>query len=397
MYSERSTDREGHGMTGETSSNLIERIKNILLKPKEEWERIDAEPATVGGLMTGWVVPLAAIGPVAGLIGGLVFGYGGMFGITIRPSVTMAVTGAVISYLLALLCAWLFSKIIDALAPSFGGQKNPVQAMKVAAYSGTAAYLAGVFQIIPALGILGLLGLYSLYLLYLGLPRLMKAPADKAMGYTIVTVVVAIVLFFVASVVTGALTSLVAPRAITSATMSGEVSVPGVGKVDLSKLEEASKKMEAAAERAQTATPVDRQALAALLPASAGGWTRTALESSTASAGGMGGSQAEARYEANGQSVRLKVADLAAAGAFAAMASAFKVETSREDDQGYEKSGLIDGRYTMEKWNKSGSGSYGVLLKDRFLVEAEGNVPDIGTLKALVGAVDAGKLEALAN
>ncbi|WP_126053756.1 Yip1 family protein [Sphingomonas koreensis] len=384
-------------MTGETSSNLIERIKNILLKPKEEWERIDAEPATVGGLMTGWVVPLAAIGPVAGLIGGLVFGYGGMFGITIRPSVTMAVTGAVISYLLALLCAWLFSKIIDALAPSFGGQKNPVQAMKVAAYSGTAAYLAGVFQIIPALGILGLLGLYSLYLLYLGLPRLMKAPADKAMGYTIVTVVVAIVLFFVVSVATGALTSLVAPRAITSATMSGEVSVPGVGKVDLSKLEEASKKMEAAAERAQTATPVDRQALAALLPASAGGWTRTALESSTASAGGMGGSQAEARYEANGQSVRLKVADLAAAGAFAAMASAFKVETSREDDQGYEKSGLIDGRYTMEKWNKSGSGSYGVLLKDRFLVEAEGNVPDIGTLKALVGAVDAGKLEALAN
>ncbi|RSY18716.1 Yip1 family protein [Sphingomonas koreensis] len=384
-------------MTGETSSNLIERIKNILLKPKEEWERIDAEPATVGGLMTGWVVPLAAIGPVAGLIGGLVFGYGGMFGITIRPSVTMAVTGAVISYLLALLCAWLFSKIIDALAPSFGGQKNPVQAMKVAAYSGTAAYLAGVFQIIPALGILGLLGLYSLYLLYLGLPRLMKAPADKAMGYTIVTVVVAIVLFFVVSAVTGALTSLVAPRAITSATMSGEVSVPGVGKVDLSKLEEASKKMEAAAERAQTATPVDRQALAALLPASAGGWTRTALESSTASAGGMGGSQAEARYEANGQSVRLKVADLAAAGAFAAMASAFKVETSREDDQGYEKSGLIDGRYTMEKWNKSGSGSYGVLLKDRFLVEAEGNVPDIGTLKALVGAVDAGKLEALAN
>ncbi|WP_255265767.1 Yip1 family protein [Sphingomonas koreensis] len=358
---------------------------------------MDAEPATVGGLMTSWVVPLAAIGPVAGLIGGLVFGYGGMFGITIRPSVTMAVTGAVISYLLALLCAWLFSKIIDALAPSFGGQKNPVQAMKVAAYSGTAAYLAGIFQIIPALGILGLLGLYSLYLLYLGLPRLMKAPADKAMGYTIVTVVVAIVLFFVVSVVTGALTSLVAPRAITSATMSGEVSVPGVGKVDLSKLEEASKKMEAAAERAQTATPVDRQALAALLPASAGGWTRTALESATASAGGMGGSQAEARYEANGQSVRLKVADLAAAGAFAAMASAFKVETSREDDQGYEKSGLIDGRYTMEKWNKSGSGSYGVLLKDRFLVEAEGNVPDIGTLKALVGAVDAGKLEALAN
>ncbi|WP_423601830.1 Yip1 family protein [Sphingomonas sp. MS122] len=387
-------------MTVETSSNLIERCKNILLKPKEEWARIDPEPATVSGLMTGWVVPLAAIGPVAGLIGGLVFGYSA-FGVTYRPSVATAVVGAVVGYALALLCAWLLSKIIDALAPNFGGQKNPVQAMKVAAYSGTAAYLAAVFQIIPQLAILGILGLYSLYLLYLGLPRLMKAQEDKAMGYTIVTVVVAIVLFFVVGVVTTAVTGALAPRAVTygatTGAAGGSVELPGVGKVDLGKLEEASAKMQAAAEKAKTATPVDRQALAALLPASAGGWTRTALESSSASAGGMGGSQAEARYEADGRSVRLKVADLASAGAFAAMASAFKVETTREDDSGYEKSGMIDGRYTMEKWNKDGRGSYGVLLGDRFLVEAEGNAPDIGTLRSLVGAVDLGKLQGLAG
>lgn len=362
-------------MTGETSSSLIERCKNILLKPKEEWERID---------------------PVAGLIGGLVFGYGG-FGITFRPSVMGAVTTAVIGYVLALVSAFLLAKIIDALAPNFGGQKNPVQAMKVAAYSGTAAYLVGIFQLIPQLAILGILGLYSLYLLYLGLPRLMKAPEDKAMGYTIVTVVVAIVLFIVVGAVTAALTSALAPRALSYGSAAGSVELPGVGKVDLGKMEEATRKMEAAAERAKTATPVDRQALAALLPASAGGWTRTAIESSTASAGDMGGSQAEARYEANGQTVRLKVADLASAGAFAAMASAFKVETSSEDEQGYEKSGMIDGRYTMEKWNKEGRGSYGVLLSDRFLVEAEGNAPDIGTLKALVGAIDAGKLQGLAG
>ncbi|MCW4463208.1 YIP1 family protein [Sphingomonas sp. BT-65] len=387
-------------MTGETSSNLIERCKNILLKPKEEWARIDPEPATVSGLMTGWVAPLAAIGPVAGLIGGLAFGYSAL-GVTYRPSITTAVVGAVIGYALALLCAWLLSKIIDALAPNFGGQKNPVQAMKVAAYSGTAAYLAGIFQIIPQLAILGILGLYSLYLLYLGLPRLMKAPEDKAMGYTVVTVIVAIVLFIVVGVVTTALTGALAPRAMTygaaAGAAGGSVELPGVGKVDLGKLEEASAKMEAAVERAKTATPVDRQALAALLPASTGGWTRTAVESSSASAGGMGGSQAEARYEANGQSVRLKVADLASAGAFAAMASAFKVETSREDDNGYEKSGMIDGRYTIEKWNKDGRGSYGVLLADRFLIEAEGNAPDIGALKSLVGSIDLGKLQGMAG
>ncbi len=199
-------------MTGETSSHLIERCKNILLKPKEEWARIDPEPATVSGLMTGWVVPLAAIGPVAGLVGGLVFGYGG-YGITYRPSVTMALGSAVIGYAMALVSVFLLAKIIELLAPNFGGQKNPVQAMKVAAYSSTAGYLAGIFQIIPALAIIGmLLSLYGLYLLYLGLPRLMRAPEDKAMSYTIVTVVVAIVLFIIVGAVTAALTSALAPR-----------------------------------------------------------------------------------------------------------------------------------------------------------------------------------------
>lgn len=382
------------------ASGLIDRCKNILLKPKEEWAVIEAEPATVGGLMTGWVVPLAAIGPVAGLIGGLVFGYSA-FGVTYRPSVTGAVTQAVIGYALALVSAFLLSKIIDALAPSFGGQKNGVQAMKVAAYSGTAAYLAGIFQVIPALAILGLLGLYSLYLLYLGLPRLMKAPEEKAMSYTIVTVIVAIILFLVVGAVTTALTGALAPRAVTfgesGGTVTGEVTVPGVGKVDVGKMQDAAARMEAAATRAQSATPADRQALAALLPAAAGGWTRTELESSSAGAAGLGGSRAEARYEADGKSVRLKVTDLAAAGALAAMASAFKIESSRETDRGYEKSGMIDGRYTIEKWEKAGRGSYGVLLGDRFLIEAEGDAPDIGALKALVGAVDAGKLQALAG
>jgi hypothetical protein len=41
--------------------------------------------------------------------------------------------------------------------------------------------VAGVLQILPALGILVVLAsLYSLYLLYLGLPQLMRCPADKA-------------------------------------------------------------------------------------------------------------------------------------------------------------------------------------------------------------------------
>ncbi len=385
-------------MTESEPRGLIQRAKNILLKPKEEWARIDAEPATVGGIMTRWVVPLAAIGPVAGVIGGQVFGYGA-FGVTYRPTIAAALTSAVIGYLLALAAVFVLARIIDLLAPSFGGQKDAVQAMKVAAYSGTASFLAGVIELVPGLAILGLLGLYSLYLLYLGLPRLMRAPEGKAMGYTVVTVIVAFVLFLAIGAVTSVLTAAIAPRATIygGGTMSGSVNIPGVGKVDMGKVEQASARVEAAAEKARDATPVDRGALAELLPAQIGRWTRESIESSSASAGGMGGSQAEARYVAGESAVELKVIDLASAGALAAMASAMKIETSRETADGYEKAGTVDERFVTEKWNKDGKGTYSELVGDRFLVEARGTAPHIGALKARVGAVDMGKLARLAD
>src|SRR3546814_7289455 len=110
---------------------------------------------------------------------------------------------------MAFVGVWVLAWIINALAPTFEATRNPVQAMKVAAYSATAAWVAGVFQIVPSLGWIGaILGLYSLYLLYLGLPILMKAPAAKAMAYPLAPIVAAIVLFFVIGAITAALPKL---------------------------------------------------------------------------------------------------------------------------------------------------------------------------------------------
>ena len=101
---------------------------------------------------------------------------------------------------------FILALVIDGLAPSFGGQKDQVQALKVAAYAGTAGWVGGVFGLIPALGIISLLfALYGLYLLYLGLPVVMKAPQDKAIGYTVVVIIVYIVLFLIIGAVVGAL------------------------------------------------------------------------------------------------------------------------------------------------------------------------------------------------
>ncbi len=182
---------------------LAERVKRILLAPKEEWPVIDGEAATVAGLYTGYIVPLAAIGPVAQAIGYSVFGVSMPFMGTHRTPIGSAVTGAVVTFVLTLVGVYVLALIIDALAPTFGGTRNQIQALKVAAYSSTASWLAGIFALVPGLRILGILGLYSLYLLYLGLPVLMKSPADKALGYTVVVILAGVVLFMLIGLAAG--------------------------------------------------------------------------------------------------------------------------------------------------------------------------------------------------
>jgi hypothetical protein len=183
--------------------NLVERVKRILLSPKTEWEVIDVEPTTVAELYTRYIVPLAAIGPLAQLIGYSVFGVTVPFVGTYRVPIGSAITQAIVTYVLTLAGTYVLALIIDALAPPFNGQRSQIQALKLAAYSLTASWVAGIFALIPGLRILTVLGLYSLYLLYLGLPVLMKTPREKAMGYTVVVIIAAIVLSLVIGAIAG--------------------------------------------------------------------------------------------------------------------------------------------------------------------------------------------------
>jgi hypothetical protein len=172
--------------------SLIDRVKAILLTPHAEWRVIDGEAATIPSLFTGYALILSAIPAIMVLLSAFAFKNSALASFGFGPAffVRLAIT----QYIAGLIGIYVLGLVIDALAPSFGGQKAPVQAMKVAVYSATAAWVASIFSSIPYLGILGLLGLYSLYLLYSGLPILMKTPADRSLLYTVVVVVVAIII-----------------------------------------------------------------------------------------------------------------------------------------------------------------------------------------------------------
>ena len=176
------------------NAGMIERIKNILLQPQAEWDRIAGEPADVSKLYLGYVLPLAAFAALCSFVGFTL-----LWGFSVRTLV-----GAVVQTGVGAAGVFIMAYIANTLAPNFGSQQDMGQAHKLAAYGATAGFLANVFLIVPALAMLAIVGLYSLALLYIGLPRLMKTPEDKRIAFLAVIVLVAIVVWILIGTVLAA-------------------------------------------------------------------------------------------------------------------------------------------------------------------------------------------------
>ena len=170
---------------GEQRMNVVDRVKGILVEPRNEWVKIAAEPATVQSLYTGWIMILAAIGPLALLVS--------------MHSLQLAIA----QYVLALIVTFVLALIVDTLAPSFGGTKDFIASLKLTAYSYTAAWLAGIFLLLGIIGgVLSLIAtIYAFYTFFLGAPILGKSSPDKAVPFTLVVVLCGIVLGLLASYV----------------------------------------------------------------------------------------------------------------------------------------------------------------------------------------------------
>lgn len=178
--------------------NLVDRVKNIIMTPKTEWPVIAAEDANPTAILTGYVIPLAAVPAVATVIGtGFI---GGPFG----ASLTFGIGTGVVSFITAVVGVYLTALVMDYLAPNFGSQKDFGRALQTVAYSYTPAWVGGILAILPAISWLGTLaGLYGLYIMYLGLPHTMKTPEDKTIVYMIVTIIVLVVIYSILALILG--------------------------------------------------------------------------------------------------------------------------------------------------------------------------------------------------
>ncbi|PYP15360.1 MAG: YIP1 family protein [Gemmatimonadetes bacterium] len=187
----------------------LARAQRLLLRPAQEWQAITPEFATPGPIYSRYIVPMAAIGPISATVGTIVFGVRNSIAGSYGMSPGDAVTSGVLEFGLNLLGVYLFAVLIDVLAPSFGGQRNRVQALKVAAYGSTPYWLGGIVALFPKLSLIGgVFALYSVRLLALGLPPLMKVPRDKTVAYTLLASIAGVILVLII----GPLTAVVVGR-----------------------------------------------------------------------------------------------------------------------------------------------------------------------------------------
>lgn len=159
---------------------LINRVKNIIITPKTEWDVINAESATPKSLFTGYVLPLAIVAAIGPLLSGVV--YPGSMGLR------FFLTAAVVALVSTIVGFYVALYIIDLLAPSFGSEKNLNKSAQLVAYASTPSNVASFLSFIPVIGrLLSLAGwLYSIYVMYLGVGPLKKTPEDKKVIYLVV-------------------------------------------------------------------------------------------------------------------------------------------------------------------------------------------------------------------
>lgn len=429
------------------AQGLLERIKAILFSPATEWPLIAAEPATTASIYWRYVAPLVLLGVIAGILGYSLIGYDMPFFGHRRAGIVGSVTRGVLQFGFAFFGVFLTAWLIDVLAPTFGGRRDSLSALKATAYSLTPLWLASALQIVPSLGVLAsVVGLfYGLYLLYAGLPVLMRSPKDKSIGYVIVVALCSIVMWMLIGMLTtcavvglgvagaGAFGRLGGHDRSTAADDAGDVlsSVFG-GKSDADKarVRDALSQLQKMGEEAQKngavigssrpqsgadvsaainavgaivaggkdVEPVDFRKLKAMLPDTLAGMKRTESSGQSGEAMGIKGSSATARYGNNaGGSLQVEITDMGSLSGLAGLASKFDPNMEKETDRGYERTAKIDGQIFHERYDRaSKSGEVSVIIAGRFSVNVRGDGVSPETLRGAIKQIDVPKLATLA-
>lgn len=180
---------------------IVDRARDILIIPKKEWDLVDKEPANVGSILAGYVLPMLSIGALTSFIGrGLIGVSVGFMGT--NASVKAGLIAALLFVVFTIITVFIVAAAIDVLAQSFSSEKNWGKSFQLAAYSLTAMYLGALFLIWPPLNIVAIIcSLYCIYQLYTGIPVMKKTTVDKQVAYLAVIIIITVICLILVTII----------------------------------------------------------------------------------------------------------------------------------------------------------------------------------------------------
>jgi hypothetical protein len=162
--------------------NLL-HIPGLVFQPKAEWQKISQENNEIPGLIIGYVLILALIGPLAGYYGTTMSGWqiGSREAVRLTPD--SAMTMAVLYYLAMVVSVIGLGFMVRWMCKTYGGNTSLNRCIALSAYVSTPIFLVGIVELYPVLWVNLVIGLFALahavYLLYSGVPILMNISEDK--------------------------------------------------------------------------------------------------------------------------------------------------------------------------------------------------------------------------
>lgn len=166
--------RCGHGARdverASTVPSSLSRALAIVWRPRSTWREIACEPPSLARLTVTYVVPLAAIGPIATYVALRHNGVRIATGTTFHASIAVALTEAITSFVFALAGVPLVAAIVRAFAPMFGARLSFARAFAISAYAFTPIWFGGALLVVPALALGQVaLAVYAFFLFASGL------------------------------------------------------------------------------------------------------------------------------------------------------------------------------------------------------------------------------------
>lgn len=165
-----------------------------MIRPAETWQRLSQKKPDARKLFFGLAMVLALVPAISVVLGFSLVGLKLGPLETVKIPLTSAILAGIAVYIVNLAGVYAAAVLMRFIGNSFHTDAPFSSYMSLAILSAVPYWLAGAFNLIPALRVLSMIGIYGIYILFLGIPEMIKVPEERNLPFNVAVVVAIIIL-----------------------------------------------------------------------------------------------------------------------------------------------------------------------------------------------------------